>query len=464
MSIVPRALSSIAGLAAMFVASAALAQKATPAPSSTAPLAASSAPQAAAPKPATPESVRSLGDAFSQAVERVGPSVVRVEILSRDEASASGQRAGAGVVLTRDGAILTSDQLIETALSIQVRVRDGRLFAARLIGRDPVSDLAVLRVDAADLSPARFAAGDTARLGEWVLAIGSLSEPAKTVTTGVLSARGRAVSGVSPLEDLMQTDAVISASSAGGPLVNLDGEVIGINTTRVSGGQGVGFAVPASVARRVSSQLLAKGRVERPFLGVSVQDLTPALAEAMGGRAGEGALVSEVIAEGPGAKGNLKTGDVIVRVGNKRVGGAQDFIRETLSQDVGATVKLDVLRGGKLYGAKVVIGAQRERTPALIPAQQIAQPADKSLGLTLQDASSQKATPSAPSAGKSCVVSGVVQGSAAERAGLRAGDVVLEADGLSDPSAEQVLSAAADGKLLLRVRRQDASFFVALKN
>src|SRR5690606_20099761 len=216
---------------------------------------------------------RRLSLAFASVAEKVSPSVVQIEVAVRDPratmvhfaglpigAEAPIQRGnGSGVVLTADGAILTNNHVIEEAFAISVRLHDGRVLPAKLLGRDPATDLAVLRVEATDLVPAVFADSNDVRIGEWVVAIGAPFGLGHTVTTGVISAKGRGGLGVNAVEDYLQTDASINPGNSGGPLVDLDGKVLGINTMIVGKGQGIGFAVPSNLARRVAEQIIATG-------------------------------------------------------------------------------------------------------------------------------------------------------------------------------------------------------------
>ncbi|HEU4532811.1 MAG TPA: trypsin-like peptidase domain-containing protein, partial [Polyangiaceae bacterium] len=366
---------------------------AAPAPAEPAPKA--GAPRAAPTAPATIGEAKRLGEAFHAVVERLAPSVVQIDVATRDPnplnawlrggGEASPRATGSGVVFSADGAILTNNHVIEQALSMNVRFADGRVVPARLVGRDPATDLAVLRVEAKGLAAAAFADGDEARVGEWVLALGSPFGLSRTVTAGVVSATGRGSLGANEVEDYLQTDAGINPGNSGGPLVDLDGRVVGINTMVVGRGSGIGFAVPSAMARRVAEQLLAKGRVERAWLGVGVQDVTPDLARSLGVAPGAGALLNQVVAGGPGARGNLRAGDVVVAVDGRALRQAQDFVREVLRHDAGATVPLEVSRAGKRYATSVTLAARNEAAPPPIPAQ-LEAPRAPGLGLTLRDA------------------------------------------------------------------------------
>ncbi|WP_437957127.1 trypsin-like peptidase domain-containing protein [Sorangium sp. So ce119] len=437
------------------------APKAPPAPPSRA--AASSAAAAAG-----AADLRRLGEAFADVADKVGPAVVQIEVTVGEDVSSplrwfrdGGQRRGlgSGVIFSPDGGILTNNHVIDGARAITVRLRDGRMFAGRVAGRDPATDLAVIRVDAKDLPVATFGDSDAARVGAWVVAIGSPFGLDHTVTTGVLSAKGRGGVGVNDVEDYLQTDASINPGNSGGPLVDLDGRVLGINTMVVSRGQGIGLAVPANMARRVAEQLLRSGRVERAFIGVGLQDLTPQLAAAMQSPPRAGALVNAVTPGGPAAGSNLQPGDVITSVATRPVRDAQDVIRELFNHNVGETLALEVVRGGQRYQARVTLAPRSEPPPPALPVQR-APAQHPGLGLTLRDAPA----PRGPGreGGSIARIVAVASDSPAERAGLRPGDVILEADRNRAPTAAEVEEAARDGELLVRVQRRGAAFYAAL--
>src|SRR5271166_4813449 len=279
----------------------ALAQSSAPRPAP--PPALSGVPSPAQVQASTAEA-RRLSEGFVAVAERTSPSVVQVDVTARDEKADAiwqllgrgggdepvARGTGSGIVFTSDGAILTNNHVVEQALTINVHLRDGRYLPARLVGRDPATDLAVVKVDASGLVPAKFADSDAARVGEWVVAIGSPFGLGYTVTAGVLSAKGRGGIGMNAIEDYLQTDASINPGNSGGPLCNLQGDVLGINTMIVGRGQGIGFAVPSNMAQRVATQILKAGHVSRAWLGLGVQDLSPELAAAMHLSPGAGAL------------------------------------------------------------------------------------------------------------------------------------------------------------------------------
>jgi Do/DeqQ family serine protease len=426
--------------------------------------------------PASTQEAKRLSDAFVSVAERVGPSVVQIDVTARDEeADALGRMFGArgdtpiargigsGVIFTSDGAILTNNHVVEQALTINVRLHDGRSFPAHLVGRDPGTDLAVIKIDATNLVAAKLGDSDVARVGEWVVAIGSPFGLEYSVTVGVLSAKGRGGLGMNEVEDYLQTDASINPGNSGGPLCDLDGRVLGINTMIVGRASGIGFAVPSNMARRVADQLMKTGKVQRPWIGVGIQDLSPDLAIAMKLDTRAGALVSSVHEGGPAAKANLKPGDVIASVAGKAVHDGHELGREVLTHDVGSSIALEIIRNGQRYAANVTLTARPEPAVPPIPAQQMTAPQGGGLGFSVRDLSAQVAEQYGFPAKACTVVTVVVPGAAADRASLKVGDVIVEADGLADPNAHQVAAAAADGTLVVRLRRRDAFFYAALR-
>jgi serine protease Do len=430
------------------------------------------------PPPAAPGAVaeaRKLSDAFVSVAERVSPSVVQIDVTARDESadqitrffgknqdSPIARGTGSGVIFTADGAILTNNHVIDHALSINVRLRDGRLLPAKLLGRDPATDLAVIKVDATGLTAAKFADSDTARVGEWTVAIGSPFGLGYTVTTGVLSAKGRGGLGMNQIEDYLQTDASINPGNSGGPLVDLDGRVLGINTMIVGRGTGIGFSVPSNLARRAAEQILKTGHVQRSWIGVGIQDLTPELASAMKVDSRAGVLVNSINEGGPAAKANIRAGDIIGAVAGKKVIDGRELVREVISHEVGQTIQLEIVRDGKKYGTNMTLTARPEAAIPPLPVQQQGVP-QAGLGLSVRDLTPQQSSQLGLSPKPLPIVTTIAPGSAADRAGLKPGDVIVEADGIQDPTANQLSEQAKDGQLLVRVRRRDASFYAAMK-
>ncbi len=419
---------------------------------------------------------RRLSDAFVNVAERVSPSVVQIDVTTREPNSDPMMRmmlgnetpiargTGSGVVFTADGAILTNNHVVDGAVTINVHLRDGRFLPARLLGRDPAADLAVVKVDAQGLVAARFADSDASRVGEMVVAIGSPFGLGYTVTTGVLSAKGRGGIGMNAIEDYLQTDASINPGNSGGPLCNLDGQVLGINTMIVGRGSGIGFAVPSTLARRVADQILRTGHVTRAWIGVGTQDLTPDLATALKVDARGGALVNYVGPNTPAATAHLKPGDLIAGVAGKTIHDSHELIREVLQHDAGQAVSLEVVREGHRYGTQITLAARpQENVPPAPIQQQQTQPQQQGMGLTIRDITPEQARSIGLSAKPVAIVATVIPGSSADRAGIKANDVIVEADGIVEPSTAQVQQAAQDGVVVMRIRRDDATFYTALR-
>jgi serine protease Do len=420
---------------------------------------------------------KKLSDVFVNVAERVSPSVVQIDVTVHDESadqvlrwlgrngggdSAVEHGTGSGVVFTADGAILTNNHVVDGALTINVHLRDGRLLPARLLGRDPATDLAVVKVDAQGLVPAKFADSENARVGEWVVAVGSPFGFGYTVTAGVLSAKGRSGLGMNLIEDYLQTDASINPGNSGGPLCNLDAQVIGINSMIVGKGQGIGFAIPSALARRAAEQILETGHVERAWIGVGVQDLTPELAAAFKLDPRAGALVNAVSDGGPAQKAQIHPGDVLASVGGKQVHDGRELIRELIAHDVGQSVQVEVVRNGQHYGTMVTLAARPEPPVPALPVQQQNAP-QQGLGLGVRELSPQQAASMGLPARSLPLVSSIAPGSSADRVGLRAGDVIVEVDGIAMPTAQQLQQSAMDGQLLLRVQRGAKAFYAALR-
>jgi serine protease Do len=407
--------------------------------------------------------LKKLSEGLADVAEKISPSVVQIEVttdsgslLKTQGAEATKRGLGSGVIFTAEGAILTNNHVIEDAKAVSVKLKDGRVFSATLAGRDPATDLAVLKIDAKSLPAVTFADSDAARPGEIVMAVGSPLGLSHTVTMGVLSAKGRG--GANPVEDYLQTDASINAGNSGGPLVSLDGKVLGINTQTASKAQGISLAIPANMAKRVAEQLLKNGKVDRAWMGVGLQDLTPQLAaEIPSSPASGGALVNAVTPDSPAAKAHLEPGDILSTIGGKAVKEAQDIIREVFQTDPGKAVTFEVIRAGKKYQTKVTLESRKDAAPAQLPMQRAA-PAQGGFGITLNE----KADPANPKA-QVTEVGNVASDSPADRAGLKPGDLILEVDTLKQPTKAQVTEASKDGHLLLRLKRGAASFYVALK-
>ncbi len=271
--------------------------------------------------------------------------------------------AGSGFILSKDGYIVTNNHVIEGAQKIIVKLVDGRTFKAKIIGTDSFSDVALLKIEADNLPVLTLGNSDLLRIGEWVIAIGNPFGLTHTITVGVISAKGRSGIGISDIEDFIQTDAAINPGNSGGPLINLKGEVIGMNTaifTRSGGYMGIGFAIPINIVKTVVEQLKTKGKVERGWLGVVIQDLTPTLAEELGLKVMEGVVITEVIPDSPASRAGLKEKDVIVAINKKPIKNASELRSYILLTKPGTEIVLDIIRNGQKLEFKVVIEAPKK--------------------------------------------------------------------------------------------------------
>ena len=365
---------------------------------------------------------------------------------------------GSGFIIDKDGYIVTNNHVIENADEIKVKLADEREFEAELVGRDPNTDLALIRIkDASDLVPLKLGDSDALLVGSWVVAVGSPFGLEQTVTAGIVSAKGRAL-GSGPYDDFIQTDASINPGNSGGPLLNMDGEVVGINTAIVPNGQGIGFAIPVSMAQGIVKQLQANGSVTRGWLGVSIQDLTPELAEYYGIKDKKGALVVQVFEGDPADKAGIKANDVIVEVDGKSIESSRDLTNKIANLEVGKKTSLTLLREGKKKTVAVKI-AKRSDSGAL--AQQKPQDNEK-LGIRIAEVTPETARRFGHSeTEKGVLVVGVEPGSKADEAGVRQGDLVKEVNRNPVTSVSQLRSEVekADAVQLL-VKRPNAGFVV----
>ncbi|MEO5366950.1 MAG: DegQ family serine endoprotease [Magnetococcus sp. WYHC-3] len=380
---------------------------------------------------------------------------------------------GSGVIIDAQGYILTNNHVIgDEAAEVTVRLADEREFAAEVVGRDPKTDLALIRITVPTPLPvARLGNSDQAEVGSWVVAIGNPFGLEATVTAGIISAKGRSI-GTGPYDDFIQTDAAINPGNSGGPLFNLAGEVIGINTaifSRSGGNMGIGFAIPVNLAKGIVPQLKSKGKVTRGWLGVAIQPVTRELADALGLKSMEGALVARVDVDSPAHGAGVQASDVIVRFDGQPVRKMQDLPSLVATTEVGRLVPLQVLRGGRELELKVKVGELREGPQAAQQSDDAKDDAQRavSLGMTvrpLQPDTREHLGLSQDIAG--LLVTHVTAGSSAEQAGIKPGDVVAEVDRRRMSSLEDFRAATGKASpghtLLMLIYRQGDALFVAL--
>ncbi len=339
------------------------------------------------------------------------------------------QGLGTGVIMTKDGYILTNNHVVEGADEIKVNLSDDRSFRAEVVGVDDKSDLAVLKIDAGSLVPARLGDSDAMQVGEWVLAVGSPFGLNQTVTAGIVSAMGRTDMGITDYEDFIQTDAAINPGNSGGPLVNLKGEVVGINTaiaSRSGGYMGVGFAIPSNMARVVMDSILEKGSVERGFLGAGIQDLNEDLAASFGYNSTDGVLIGDIVPNGPAAKTGLQPGDIIAELNGKPMHRAHQLRNAVAATKPGTRVALRVVRNGKSLNFEIEVGRLEGKTASLNGRHPADPEQAADFGMTVQTLTPELARQIGADEGtQGVVIMGVEPGSIAAQAGIRPGDMVL---------------------------------------
>ena len=383
------------------------------------------------------------------------------------------QRAqGSGFIISKEGHILTNNHMVNGADEVMVELSQGRMVKARVIGTDPESDVAVIRIDANNLTPVALGNSDALEVGEWVLAIGNPMGLSHTVTAGIVSATGRNGLNISTYENFIQTDAAINMGNSGGPLVNLDGQAVGINTAIVGSGGGnigIGFAIPINMAKDVADQLIKTGSVERGYLGVYPQDLTPDLAEALGLKEAKGVVITQITEDSPAAQAGMQRDDIVLEFGGSSIESASQFRDLVAVRKPGETVDMVVLRGGQRETIAVRMGKRPsteelrgQREPQRRPQEQ-----SQRLGLIVQDLTPELAERYGLQDQAGVVITRVAPGSEAAEKGLRPGYVIREVNRQPVHSVTEfkdvVAAASAKGRALLLISDGQTSQYVVLK-
>jgi Do/DeqQ family serine protease len=385
-------------------------------------------------------------------MDRLGPMFEEFfgELFERSPSPQQEQSLGSGFIVSPDGYILTNEHVVSGAEEIKVRLADQRVFAGKVIGTDPKTDVAVIKIEAeGDLPMVVMGDSDALQVGQWALAIGNPFGLDSTLTVGVISATGRANVGIEDYEDFIQTDASINPGNSGGPLLNVYGEVVGINTAIVASGQGIGFAIPINMASMLADQLIASGEVTRGWLGVSIQPLDAELAESFGLDRVTGALINQVLPDGPAEDAGLERGDILLTFNGKAVRGVRELQLLVASTSVGSDVPVEILRDGRQQVINVTIAARSSDAAAAVPVN-----GESWLGMTLQDADG------------GVKVLAIDPGSVAAEAGLLQGDLLLAVDrkevsGLEDFAA--VRRQLRPGRnVVLLVRRGETTLYLSL--
>jgi len=426
---------------------------------------------------------------FSWIVEKYGPAVVNISVTQEAKAEAAPQMPqldpddpfydffkrfgqgmprqpmpmhgqGSGFIINADGIILTNAHVVDGAQEVDVKLTDKREFQAKVLGVDKYTDVAVIKIDAHDLPTVKLGNPASAKVGDWVVAIGSPFGFENTVTAGIVSAKGRSLPDETYVP-FIQTDVAVNPGNSGGPLFNLQGEVIGINSqifSRTGGYQGLSFAIPIDVAAKVQQQLVEHGKVTRGRIGVTIQDVNQSLADSFGLSKPEGALVSGVEKGSPADKAGIAPGDVIVKMNGERIAASSDLPALVADTKPGSTAQLEIVRKGAHKQVELTVGTLKEPKVASDANDQASK---GRLGLAVRPLEPEEQQQAGVEGG--LLVEGV-SGPAA-RAGIQPGDVILQVNGTPIRSVEQLreISAKSGKRLAVLVQREDARLFVPLE-
>jgi len=433
-------------------------------------------------EPSTPTSSPSNGlrlleemqSVITELAESAKPSVVNLFPItttgkgreSLQERIPNAPGSGSGVIVDPEGYIITNNHVVGDSTEIEVRLSDKTKLIAQVVGKDPDTDLAVLKVTADHPLPsARFGDSTTVRVGQWVLAVGNPFGLDRTVTLGVVSGIGRENVNLSRYENFIQTDASINPGNSGGPLFNLRGEVIGINTAIINFAQGIGFAIPSNMAKQVFQQLLAQGRVIRGWLGVGIQPLTPELARKFGVNENEGVLVNEVFEKDPAAAAGIKPGDIITRIEGTVIDTPNRLSRIVAGLLPGATTKVEIMRNQQRIVLDVALSERHDHAVvAALPQSRT----EVRLGLDVQDLTAALSDKFKLRESRGVLITKVEPGSLAQSEGLREGDLIKEVNRTDVGSVSEFSGAISKVRrgdtVLLRVLRESRAFYVVLKS
>jgi serine protease Do len=370
---------------------------------------------------------------------------------------------GSGFIIDKDGSILTNNHVVQGADKIVVRLSDNKDYEAKVLGSDGETDIAVIKIQAAkDLPVAELGNSDTLEVGEWVLAIGNPFGLDHTVTSGIISAKGRQIGG--RYDNFIQTDASINPGNSGGPLINMSGQVIGINTmifSRTGGNMGIGFAIPVNLAKDLIPQLRVKGKVTRGWMGVMIQPVTPEVAESLGLKEPTGALVGTVMQGSPAQQAGVQIGDVITEFDGKPIKGSSDLPILVARTPINKKVDLKVIRGKAEKRLSIVVAEMKDEAPLLADVE------TQKLGLTVQKLTPDIAENLGIGMTEGVVVTDIEQGGLAEDAGFRRGDVVVEINRKPVRNVEdyrrEIQALKKSKSVLFLVKRGSNTIFLALK-
>jgi Do/DeqQ family serine protease len=435
--------------------------------------------EAEAPVKDVPPDILSTQKAFTVVAKKVTPCVVNISTVSKkkmvqpffemspffDDFFGGGQpqyrrdkSLGSGFIISKDGYIVTNDHVVRDAETVQVKLSNDKVYDAKVVGGDQKSDIAVIKINASDLPTAVLGDSDKLEVGQWAIAIGNPFGLDRTMTVGVISATGRSNMGIETYENFIQTDASINPGNSGGPLLNIYGEVVGINTAIVAAGQGIGFAIPANMAKPIFAQLIQKGNVSRGWMGVTIQPVTEELAKSFGLKQAGGALINDIMKGSPAEKAGIRQGDVITAFNGTDVKDPSHLQRLVAETGIGKPVKVTVFRDGRALQLNLTLTSsdtapkQRRGTGG-----GESQGRADQLGLVVDDSEE----------GGGAVVVDVSRDGAAAEAGIRRGDVIVSVNrtrvaGASDYQ-RAIRQARPGSTLTILVQRGDANIYFALR-
>jgi len=440
---------------------------------------------------AAPAKMQAAPASFADLVEKLGPSVVNINTTQtvKSGGGPSGQMPfrffgndeffqrffgdmperefkqrslGSGFIISKDGDILTNNHVVAKADKIRVKLTSGKEYDAEVKGRDPNTDLALIRIKATeDLPAVSLGDSDKLRVGDWVFAIGNPFGLEHTVTAGIVSAKGRVI-GSGPYDNFIQTDTSINPGNSGGPLFNLAGEVVGINTAIVAQAQGIGFAVPVNMAKSILGDLKNKGSVTRGWLGVSIQEITPDMAENLKIKDRKGALVGQVFEGDPADKAGIKTGDVIIAIDGQSISSTNELLRVVAALPVGKKVEVKVLRNGEEKSLPLVI-AERKESQSLAKGS----PTREFLGMTVQEITPDMARHLGLAQKAGVIVTDIRRESPAEEGGLRPQDIILQVNRAKIAAMKDFIEAMARAEkgetVMLLIKREEQTRFLTIR-
>ncbi|MDO9527795.1 MAG: DegQ family serine endoprotease [Syntrophales bacterium] len=369
---------------------------------------------------------------------------------------------GSGFIISNDGYIFTNNHVVEKADKIKVKLSDGKEYDAEVKGKDAKTDIALIKIKPTGSLPVvSFGDSDNLRVGDWVIAIGNPFGLEHTVTAGIVSAKGRVI-GSGPYDNFIQTDASINPGNSGGPLFNLQGKVVGINTAMIARGQGIGFAIPINMAKGILTDLKTKGKVVRGWLGVSVQEITEDIAKNLGLKDAKGVLVNDVFKGDPADRAGVKTGDIILEVGGKKIKDTHELLRIVATLSVGKKVELKILSNGKEKVLQIVV-AEREKSEKLAKAGEM----KEYFGMTVQEITPEIAAHLGLSEENGVIVTHVQGESPADDGGVKPQDIILQVNKVKISSMEDYIKAIslkdAKDSCMLLIKRGRTSFFVVIR-